>query len=105
MAGEKCGLAILLALPFGNDYYLIHMNIVEHVDVSARPADLEPVDPLSRAQAEVKSGAVVALVPPAAMEFIDQAQIPGHDSDASPHRIAISLDPAKLDLEPVVFVR
>jgi len=72
---------------------------------SFRRRSADSIDPRWRAfEPEVKPGAEMALVPSAAVDFIEERQVFRHDLDLGSNSIAVALDSLQPDLQPVVPV-
>ncbi len=69
-------------------YDLIDFEVLEDLDIAADPTDFDTLDTIAPTKAEVEPRAVVALVAPAAVDFVDLDQIPGDDLDVRPRAIA-----------------
>ena len=89
--------------PLEDAHDSIHGDVLEHVDPAADPADLDAVDAVVLAQAEVQPRAEVALVAAAAVDLVDLA------SGRRPTTLTRAPTPSRLvlhalqpDLEPVV---
>ena len=56
---------------FGDCQEFIDCNILQNVDTATDPADLDAVNAVMPAQAEMQSTAVMALIPTTAVDFVD----------------------------------
>ena len=81
---------------------LIGGDFFEHVHSAADPPDLDAVHQRVLSKSKVQTHAVVTLIPPTAMHFVDLHQILGHDCDARAHPISVGLGPAQANLDPVI---
>ena len=75
----------------------------QHVHAAADPVDFDRGHPLVSAQAEVQPRTPVALVAAAAVDFVDLHQVAGDDADPGSDAVAVGLDAAEPDLQPVVL--
>src|SRR5579863_1383948 len=101
----------LNSLPFFHVDKLIHLDVLQRIDLSAGPADLKQIYLLSLANAEVNTQIVLGDVAAAAAYFIDlrmRLRLPRHSRDAPNPRAdaaAIRLHSDRAHFDPIVFRR
>ena len=88
----------------GNSYQLVTGYIFEYIDSAADPTNFYPVYFFVFTQTEMKTRAVMALITPAAMNFVDLDKVSGYNLYMCSDTITVGFDPAEANLEPVVFV-
>ena len=76
--------------------------LVEAIDMSARPADLEKVDDIRLAQSKVNAQIVLGIITAAAAHFLDLRMLAGDATNARADRTPVRLYATALHLEPVV---
>ena len=82
------GVPSLLVLLANRDA-LIDGNISKDLLCSARPLDLGPIDFIALAQTEVEVAAIIALVAPATVDFVNEGKITRNNFDLGANRIPI----------------
>src|SRR6266542_1875750 len=68
----------------------VHLQTLQDIGATTDPADLDTVDSLPLAQAEMWMHPVMALVPAAAVDLIDLSQVTGNHLDSCADAVPVA---------------
>ena len=95
-------LLFVAGLAFRDGDEPICCEVFDHIGISTNPVDFDAINVIAFAQTEVESHAEVALIAPAAVDFVDPRRITGLDADTGSHAASIGSSASQSDLEPMV---